>query len=104
VSNTFYVDVTAAPPVGITISPTTATIRVNRRMQFTGTLQNSSNTSLIWKVNGITGGNPAAGTISSSGVYRAPSSVPRPAVVAVSATAAADQTKTATASVTISRK
>jgi hypothetical protein len=104
VSNTFFVDVTAAPPVGITISPTAATIRVNRSRQFTATIQNSSNTSLIWKVNGITGGNPAAGTISSSGVYRAPSSVPRPAVVAVSATAAADQTKTATASVTISRK
>jgi hypothetical protein len=103
VSNTFDVDVTAAPSVVITISPATATIRVNRAMQFTGTIQNSSNRSLIWKVNGIRGGSSATGTISSSGVYRAPSSVPNPAVVSISATAAADQTKTATASVRISR-
>jgi hypothetical protein len=104
VSNTFYVDVTAPPPVAITIAPTTATVRVNRTKQFTATVQNSSNTSVIWKVNGISGGNSTAGTISSSGFYRAPSSVPNPALVTVSATAAADQTKTANASVTISRK
>jgi hypothetical protein len=104
VSNTFYVDVTTPPPVSITISPTAVTVRVNRTQQFTATVQNSSNTSVIWKVNGTTGGGPAVGTISSSGVYRAPNSVPSPAVVTVSATAAADQTKTANASVTISRK
>ena len=104
VSNTFYVSVTAPPPVVITISPTTATVRVNRTKPFTATVQNSSNTAVIWRVNGITGGNSAVGTISSSGVYRAPTSVPSPAVVTVSATAAADQTKTANASVTISRK
>jgi hypothetical protein len=104
VSNTFYVDVIAPLPVGITISPTTATVRVNRTKQFTATVQNSSNTSVIWKVNGIIGGNSMAGTISSAGVYRAPNTVPNPAVVRVSATASADQTKTANAAVTISRK
>jgi hypothetical protein len=104
VSNTVYVDVTAPPPVSITISPTTATVRVNRTKQFTAAVQNNSNTSVIWRVNGVTGGNSAVGTISSSGVYRAPSSVPNQALVTVSATAAADQTKTANASVTISRK
>ena len=104
VSNTVYVDVTAPPPVSITISPTSATVRVSRTRQFTATVQNSSNTSVIWKVNGITGGNSTVGTISASGLYRAPNSVPNPAVVTVSATAAADQTKTANASVTISRR
>jgi hypothetical protein len=104
VSNALYVDVTAPLSVGITISPTAATVRVNRTKQFTATVQNSSNRSVIWKVNGVTGGNSAVGTISSAGVYRAPISVPKPAVVTVSATAAADQTRTANASVTISRK
>jgi len=104
VSNTFYVDVIAPLPVGITISPTTAAVRVNRTKQFTATVQNSSNTSVIWKVNGIIGGNSMAGTISSGGVYRAPNTVPNPAVVTVSATASADQTKTANAAVSISRK
>jgi hypothetical protein len=79
-------------------------LRPRRTKQFTAKVQNSANTSVIWKVNGITGGNSTVGTISSSGLYRAPSSVPKPAVVTVSATAAADQTKKASASVTISRR
>ncbi|MBA2302950.1 MAG: hypothetical protein H0W08_09980 [Acidobacteria bacterium] len=55
-------------------------------------------------MNGVGGGNSTVGTISSSGLYRAPGSVPNPAIVTVRATAAADQTKTAAASVTITRK
>jgi len=102
-SNAFYVDVVSVP-IAVTISPTSATVRVNRTRQFTATVQNSSNTSVIWKVNGVTGGGSLIGTISASGLYRAPSSVPAPSVVTVSATAAADQTKSASASVTITKK
>lgn len=104
VSNTVYVDVAAPPPVTIAIAPTSATVRVRHTRQFTATVQNTPNTSVIWKVNGIAGGNATIGTISASGLYRAPNSVPSPAVVTVSATAAADQTKTANASVTISKR
>jgi hypothetical protein len=104
VSNTASVTVTAAAAVSITISPATATVRVSRTRQFTAQVSNSSNTAVIWKVNGIAGGNDTFGTINSSGLYRAPGSVPRPATVTVSATAAADQTRTANASATISRR
>jgi len=79
-------------------------VRVGRTKQFTATVQNSSNTSVIWKVNGVAGGNSTVGTVSASGLYKAPSAVPNPATVTVSATAAADQTKTATAAVTVTRK
>ncbi len=104
-SSTFYVNVVApAQPVGITISPTATTLRVSRTRQFTATVQNSSNKSTIWKVNGVTGGNSVIGTITASGAYRAPNVVPKPAVVTVSATAVADPTQTALASVTIVRK
>src|SRR5262249_25998759 len=103
-SNTAYVNVVAPPPVSVTISPTSATVRVNRTRQFTAAVTNTANQSVTWKVNGTVGGNAAVGTISSSGLYRAPGTVPASATVAVSATAAADPTKTATASVTISRK
>jgi hypothetical protein len=103
-SNMFYVDVVAAVPVSITVSPTTAVVRVNRTEQITATVHNSANNSVIWKVNGSVGGNSSVGTISSLGVYRAPRSVPNPATVTVSAAAAADPAKTASASVTISRK
>jgi hypothetical protein len=104
VSNASYVNVAAPSAVGITISPTTTTVRVNRTRQFTANVQNSANTSVIWEVNGVNGGNSTVGTISSSGVYRAPGSVPTPALVTVSATAVADQTKKASASVTVSRR
>jgi hypothetical protein len=103
-SNTFYLDVVAPTPVSISITPTSATVRLRRSMQFTATVQNSSNTSVIWKVNGIGGGNATIGTVSSSGVYRAPSAMPNPAGVAVSATAAADTSKIANATVTLSKK
>lgn len=104
VSNTVFVNVTEPPPVAISISPTNATVKIKRTRQFTATVQNTPNTSVIWKVNGIVGGNSTIGTISTSGLYRAPNSVPNPATVTVSATAAADQTKTATAVVAISRR
>ncbi len=104
VSNTFLVDVVAAPAVTVAISPTSASVRINRTQQFTATVQNTSNKTVTWKVNGIAGGNSTVGTISSSGLYRAPSSVPNPSVVTVSATSAADPTKSASAAVTVRRK
>jgi len=91
-------------PVSVTISPASASVRVNRTHQFTATVQNATNNSVVWKVNGMTGGNATVGTISTSGLYRAPSSVPSPAVVTVSATSAADPSKSAAASVTVTRR
>jgi hypothetical protein len=104
VSNIFSVDVVAPAPITISISPTTATVKVRTTKQFTATVQGSGNTSVIWKVNGVSGGNGSLGTISASGLYRAPNNVPNPSVVTVSATAAADSSKTATAAVTVSKK
>jgi hypothetical protein len=104
ISNAFHVNVVAAAAITVSISPASATVRIKKTQQFTATVQNSANTSVIWKVNGVAGGNSTVGTISSSGVYRAPNSPPNPAVVTVTATAAADQTKTAAASVTVSRR
>jgi hypothetical protein len=103
-SNTFYVDVVAPPAVSISMTPVSATVRINRTKQFTAAVQNSANTAVIWKVNGIVGGKATVGTISASGLYKAPGSVPNPATVSVSATAAADTSKAASASVTVSKK
>lgn len=38
-----------------------------------------------WKVNGLAGGDPAFGTISSTGSYRAPASVPSPQAITITA-------------------
>jgi hypothetical protein len=104
VSNTVFVDVVAPPPVSIAISPASATVRLHQGRQFTATIQGTSNTSATWKVNGIVGGNGTVGTISQSGAYKAPNTLPSPATVTVSATAVADPSKTATATVTITKK
>jgi hypothetical protein len=103
VSNTAFVDVIAAT-VTVAISPTSASVRVRQTRQFTATVQGSANTSVTWKVNGIAGGNGTIGTISSSGLYKAPTTVPNPATVTVSATSNADTTKTATATVTVVKR
>lgn len=90
------------PPVSISISPTSATVRLGKTKQFTATVTNTSNTAVVWKVNEVTGGNATVGTISASGLYRAPSSVPSPATVTV--VSAGDTTKSASASVTVRRR
>jgi hypothetical protein len=93
----------ASQPVSVTISPTSATVRVGRTRAFTATVQNAANTSVIWKVNGVTGGTSTVGTISSLGTYKAPSSVPSPSTVTVTAVSVADPTKSASAVVTVSK-
>ncbi len=92
------------PPVSVTISPTSATVRVNRTRTFTATVQNATDTSVKWAVNGIIGGNATVGTISSLGTYKAPSSVPAGGTVNVSAISNADPTQSAIAVVVISRR
>src|SRR5262249_39253707 len=54
VSNTVFVNVAAAA-VSISISPTSAAVVVNTTRQFTATVQNTPNTAITWKVNGIVG-------------------------------------------------
>ncbi len=92
------------PPVSVTISPTTATVRINKTKQFTATVQNTANPAVTWRVNGVVGGNATVGTISTSGLYKAPGAVPSPATVTVSATSVVDSTRVASAAVTIARR
>jgi hypothetical protein len=64
-------------------------------------VQNTSNTAVTWQVNGVTGGNATVGTISSAGLYTAPTVVPSPATVTVTAVSQADPAKSASAQVTV---
>ena len=70
----------------VTVSPATANLQEGSTLQFTATVTNLSNTAVNWTVNGIPGGNATVGTISSTGLYTAPSVVPNPAAVTVTAT------------------
>lgn len=86
--------------VSIAISPTTATVPANGTQQFQAMVTGSSNTAVQWQVNGVTGGNAASGTISTAGLYTAPST-PVALQVTVSAVASADSSKVANAAVTV---
>lgn len=96
------VTITAAPS-GATVSlapmnPATAT---GTSVQFTATVTGSSNTGVNWSVNGVAGGSSTVGTISSTGLYQAPASVPNPATVVVTATSQADSTQSASTTVAL---
>jgi hypothetical protein len=69
---------------GLTIYPSTASVPVGTQVDFTGYVPSQPNSTITWAVSGS-----SAGSISSSGVYTAPGSVPSPAQVAVTATSGA---------------
>ena len=87
--------------LSISVSPTNASLTVNSTQQFTATVTGVSDTSVTWSVNGVVGGNNTVGTISTSGLYTAPASVPNPAAVTVTATSVAQPARSASATVTI---
>jgi chitodextrinase len=89
-------------PVVISISPIVASVVTSKTQPFTATVTNTTNTAVTWQVNGVTGGDSTHGTISASGLYTAPSAVPNPATLTVSAISQADPTKSASATVAIS--
>ncbi|HWZ99963.1 MAG TPA: hypothetical protein VN025_19555, partial [Candidatus Dormibacteraeota bacterium] len=92
----------AAPPlVAVAVSPKTANVVTAATQQFTATVSNTSNTAVTWQVNGVNGGNSTVGTISASGLYTAPAAVPSPASVTIKAVSQADNTKSDTATVTV---
>ena len=86
--------------ISVTVSPSTANLTIGQTTTFTAQVQNTSNTAVTWAVNGVAGGNPTVGTISASGLYTAPGRVPSGAVT-ISATSAADTSKSANASVNV---
>jgi hypothetical protein len=87
--------------VTVSVSPTAVSVIVSQSTGFTATVTGSTNTAVTWQVNNIAGGNSTVGTISSTGNYTAPASVPSPATVTVKAVSQADSTKSASATVTI---
>ena len=88
--------------VGITISPTSVPLVAGTQKQFLAPVTGTLNTTVIWTVSGLGCAGAACGTITSGGLYTAPAIVPSPNIVTVTATAQADQTKFAQATVTLS--
>ena len=85
----------------VTVSPSTANVRVGGSAQFTATVMGNSNTSVTWSVNGTAGGSATVGTISASGNYTAPTTLPSPDSLTVTATSVATTSASGTSAVTI---
>ncbi len=92
------VTVNALPAGSVMISPSTATVAASGTQQFTATVTNENNNSVTWSVDGVNGGNNTVGTVSSSGLYTAPSSA---GTHMVTATSVADSNYNASATVSV---
>jgi uncharacterized protein (DUF1800 family) len=91
----------AATPVTVTVMPASATVAASGIRQFSATVGGSTNTGVVWRVNDVVGGSAGIGTISTTGLYTAPASVPNPAGVVIRATSLADGSARGAATVTI---
>jgi hypothetical protein len=96
--------------VVVTLNMTSATVNILGTVQFSASITGTSNTNIVWQVNGVTGGSRATGFISSNGLYVAPSGVPTKsdgnggillATVSVTGVSQADSTASGSAVVTI---
>jgi hypothetical protein len=94
---------TTTPPQAVTVAVTSSGSRalLGNMQQFTAKVTGTSNTAVIWSVNGISGGNSTLGTISNTGLYTAPQDLPNPATVTIQATSQANSAASGTAVLTI---
>jgi hypothetical protein len=87
--------------VSVSISPTSARVALGTTQQFTANVVGATNSAVTWQVNGVAGGNDSVGTVSSAGLYTAPSAIPSPANVTVTAVSQAASAKSGSAAVTV---
>ena len=69
---------------GVTVSPSGVQVLAGAAQQMTATASDGG-TTFTWQVNGVTGGNSSVGTITSSGLYTAPSLPPSGGSVTINA-------------------
>jgi len=91
----------ARAAVTVTLAQNYVQMEVGQAWQAKATVTGTGNHHVIWQVDNANGGSTAAGKISKSGLYTAPSTVPLPAIATVTAVSAADPTVSATATVTL---
>src|SRR3954451_10368168 len=91
----------SSKPVSVNVSPQSATLNPGGTQQFTASVSGGHNSSVTWNVNGTAGGNATTGTVSSSGLYTAPSKISSTISATVEAVSTQDSSKMATATVKV---
>jgi len=92
---------TAAPVVAVAVTPATASVTTGTTQQFAAAVTGTSNTAVTWTASGAGCSGATCGTISSTGLYTAPATVPSSPAITITATSQSDPTKSASANVTI---
>ncbi len=85
----------------VTVAPASPVVLTNALQQFTATVTGASNTNVNWLVNGVLGGNSTVGTISTTGLFTAPATIPASSTVTITAISQADNTTSGSAQATI---
>ena len=89
--------VTLVPLISVAVSPSSSTLNANQTQNFTATVTNASNPSVVWSIS------PAGtGSIDQTGAYVAPSSIATQQTVTITATSQEDPTKSGSAMITLS--
>lgn len=100
-SGTATVTMGTQAAVGITVSPSQTTVDLGAHQSFTAAVTGTGNTAVTWTLSGVTCTGSDCGSITSGGLYTAPTVLPNPAIVYVKATSNADTSKSATATVNL---
>lgn len=95
ITKTTSVQVSPQNTISVTVSPGSATLAPAQRMQFSANITGTTNTAVTWSLSS------PIGSISSTGLYTAPSTVTSSQSVTVRATSVASNTRVGTATVVI---
>ena len=75
-SGTATVTIQAGPATSVSITGGSSSVPTFGSTQFIATVTGNLNMAVTWQVNGVTGGSPQTGVISTNGLFKAPNSVP----------------------------
>lgn len=90
------------PAISVSSTPSGVTnIYTSGTQQFNASVVGETNTAVNWLVNNVAGGNSTIGTISSAGMYTAPTAVPSPALITITAVSQASSSVSGSYPVTI---
>jgi hypothetical protein len=91
----------ASGDIQVSVTPNPVNVRAGSSQQFAASVTGTTNTAVTWSVNNVAGGNSASGTITSSGNYTAPATLPNPNTFTIQATSSADSSASGSSDVTI---
>jgi hypothetical protein len=93
--------VSVTSDVVVSVSPAAPPVELGAMLQFTASVTSAGNPDrrVNWSVDGIPGGSSTLGTVDANGLYTAPSILPTPPSVTLTATSVADPSKSGNASV-----